>query len=387
MTSPPLEVLWLAGDTFEPLNAGLYKYSKAVADSLAADGVEIRYIGRQRDDAPRPPGWNVLDAQPRHRLVRNIAMGRPLKIAAIAGPDYLRAVHKACVERTPDVVIVDHLRGAAGLAAVPDDIPVVYCSQNHEISVRAAAIDSTSLGLQNLAYRIDGVPMGAWERRLVDRASLVTVIAPDDIERFMVGHDIESDRLQLLPPPYGGEIVRSRSITSSTPRRICIVTDLRWSLKRHNLDDFLEGALPTLRAHGIDVVLAGLGTDDFADDKPGVDGLGFVEDLGALLADCRFGVSFEPRGGGLKMKVLDYVFHRVPVLAGPDDLAGFPLVPRTSALQASTAESLAQQCAEAIDDLDLLERLHDRAFTDCSAEFTGGQIGSRFHHRLRRLVG
>ena len=83
----------------------------------------------------------------------------------------------------------------------------------------------------------------------------------------------------------------------------------------------------------------------------------------------------ERNGGGFKLKVLEYVFNRMPVFALSGSFAGVPLRHNDSVMLFPDHEALARGVLEAIDDLPLLNRLQERAFTVCQNQFDWSSRG------------
>ena len=91
--------------------------------------------------------------------------------------------------------------------------------------------------------------------------------------------------------------------------------------------------------------------------------------------------------GGFKLKGLDYVFNRVPVLAMRVALPGMPLEDGRSIGLFDTHQELAEGVVALIDDFESLNRRHEAAFEACAARFDWQRIGRRLLVALfRRLV-
>jgi polysaccharide biosynthesis protein PslH len=96
---------------------------------------------------------------------------------------------------------------------------------------------------------------------------------------------------------------------------------------------------------------------------------GTVDRIEEHMAQARIAIVPERSGGGFKIKVLDYVFNRIPVVALAGSIAGTPLRNRESVLLFPNQASLAAGVVRAIDDLEQLNRLQDRAFALCRDAF------------------
>ena len=96
---------------------------------------------------------------------------------------------------------------------------------------------------------------------------------------------------------------------------------------------------------------------------------GTVSDLNRYLDEARIAIVPERNGGGFKLKVLEYVFNRIPVFALSGSFAGVPLIHNDSVMLFPNHAALAQGVIDTIDDVDFLNRLQERAFAVCRDRF------------------
>src|SRR5262249_7256398 len=96
---------------------------------------------------------------------------------------------------------------------------------------------------------------------------------------------------------------------------------------------------------------------------------GTVPDIEPYLDQARIAIVPERNGGGFKLKVLEYVFNRVPVFALNGSFAGVPLLHDESAMLYRDHAALARGVLEAIDDVGRLNRMQEQAFAACSGRF------------------
>jgi len=83
----------------------------------------------------------------------------------------------------------------------------------------------------------------------------------------------------------------------------------------------------------------------------------------------------ERNGGGFKLKVLEYVFNRIPVFALSGSFAGVPLIHNDSVMLFPDHAALAHGVLEAIDDVERLNRLQERAYAACRGRFDWASRG------------
>jgi hypothetical protein len=297
----------------------------------------------------------------------------PVKVVEVWADDYGDAVQEAVESFQPDIVLFDHLRTGAALDSVPGGIPTIYVSQNDEALVKAKMV-SAARGIRKLALWIDTKNIKRFEDRLLRECDGISAISLADVETFRA-------RGTTVPivhtlPNYRGTRRREREIDNTTPRRVAMISTLYWGAKIDNIVMALRGLRPVIEA-GVEVVVFTGGYQPpaaISAEYPTVRFEGYVDDFDTELADCRIGVVYEPVGGGFKMKTLDFIFHRVPLVTGHTSAASLPLTPGHDLEQASSETDLGRVVMSMIDDLDRLNRLQHAAFAACQDLFTGESV-------------
>lgn len=391
-----MRVLWLMNLPPFPTRSGLQRYSLDAARSLARAGATVRVISLDPDGlagaaepADRP---DDLEFQPVPGRIRP----RPLSLASplpamsfFAATSAFRKALSDALASDWDAVVLDHLQTGWAAPLVRRQRPsavLCFLTHNFETRVRAeVAADRAASLPTRLGLRLDAAKVARLERRTAELADLVTGITGDDLREF--------ERLRPgvptleLTPGYTGERVASRELTGDVPRRVVIVGNLAWHVKRANLERFLDAAGATLHDAGVELhVLGGDAPAPWAAElqrrHPAAVVRGHVDDLRAELASARFGLVAEPMGGGFKMKTLDYVFHRVPLAVLQGSIAGLPIAPGDDHLQAPDERALGRAIVEHVDDLDALNRWQERAFERCAGAFDWDERGRRLHDAL-----
>ena len=103
--------------------------------------------------------------------------------------------------------------------------------------------------------------------------------------------------------------------------------------------------------------------------------IGTVPDVTRYMDEARIAIVPERNGGGFKLKVLEYVFNRIPVFALRGSFAGVPLVHGDSVMLYPDHEALARGVLDSIDDVDRLNRLQERAYAACRDRFDWASRG------------
>jgi len=277
-----------------------------------------------------------------------------------------------------DGIVFDGISAGWALPAVlaryagrQDRPRLIYISHNHEESLRAQIAETQPLFLKRQAVRLDAWKVSRLERALVGAVDFVTAITAEDLSLYRQRRT--DKRMGVLTPGYCGRRVHARRISVDVPRRAVIVGSFDWIAKRMNLAEFVDVADPLFAEAQAELQAVGSAEEKFLNQLRNkvvaTSFTGTVPDIEPYLDDARIAIVPERSGGGFKLKVLEYVFNRVPVFALSGSIAGVPLRHGESVMLFPDHAALARGVLEAIDNLDRLNRLQERAYAACRDHF------------------
>ena len=379
-----LRCLWLTAADPAPETNGQYIYSGRLIDAVARAGaaIDVLCVARQGSDRrdgqdDGPVRWWLTDGV-LGRNPRSLLSSLP-NVAYRTATPAMRLRLDALLERERwSAVVVDGISVGWAIRTIRRRFPagsggppIVYVAHNHEESLRSQLARHQRNPALRPLYHADAAKVARLERALVDAADLVTAITPDDRARYLARRP--DKRVLVLSPGYGGPRAPARTITADLPRRVVLVGSFEWIAKRMNIEEFLTAADPVFAAAGIELQVVGAGSANFMRRmrrrSSATTLVGAVESVQPYIDQARIAIVPERTGGGFKLKVLDYVFNRLPIAALKDAVAGVPLRADDSILLYADHRSLALGVSDAIDDLGLLNRLHARAFDACADRF------------------
>ena len=390
-----MHCLWLTLADPDPATNGQLIYSKGLIEAARDAGASLRVIGLARRENPRTVcnllgiDWRLADEQVQSTWRR---LASPVPIVSHRGnaPNMKRLLEQALAERPWDAIVFDSMSSGWALNAVmrhrrqslrPPRL--VYLSHNHEVTV-ARRIVKEARGLRRLTKAVDYVKVRRLERRLVAASDLVTSNTPDDCRRFAAGAKGRS--IVFLPPGYAGPRLEARTIDDSVPRRAILVSSLDWAPKRAAVEAFLADATAMLEREGIGLQVVGEADPTYLEGLrrrfPSVDFVGRVDDVRPYMRQARLALVPDLLGG-FKLKGLDYVFNRLPILAMRVALPGMPLENGTHIGLYDSHPAMADGVVELIDDFPRLNAWQAAAYDACADRFDWLRIG---HHLVQHLA-
>ncbi|SKA20816.1 Glycosyltransferase involved in cell wall bisynthesis [Enhydrobacter aerosaccus] len=391
-----MHCLWITLADPEPATNGQLIYSQGLIEAARSAGASLCVLGLARVERSAPPldrsdlTWRLLPEENRSRWKRLIDT-----LPEVAQRGRFRsmalALEQALAERHWDALIFDSIcagwafdaalrhRARAGSGS-----KIVYIAHNHEVTV-ARRIADASRGLRWLLKEADYLKVMALERRMIARSDLMTSNTPDDCRRFVA--EGLGTPVAFLPPGYGGPRVEARTIGAEVPRRAIVVGSFNWPPKRISLERFLASAAAPLAAAGIELQFVGeveaAYLQSLKSRYPSVDFVGPVDDVRPYMAAARIALVPDLLGG-FKLKGLDYVFNRMPILAMRVALPGMPLVDGHSIGLFDSHDELARSVLALIDDFEALNARQQAAFEACAVRFDWPRIGRHLIGHIKR---
>lgn len=397
-----MRCLWVTLADPEPRHNGQYLYSGGLIDAMGQGGAEMHVLALTRPESPpRIPGqtaangicWWLSDHHPRSSLQSLIS-----PLPHIADRSWTPGLRSALGERLGhgrwDTIVFDGISAGWALDHVLRHFPrrnrrpkLVYVSHNHEASLRQDVARNHENFIKRQVLRYDALKASWLEHRLVEAADLITAITPEDARQYLARRP--DRQVEILTPGYGGSHEACRRITTDTPRRAVIVGSFDWIAKRMNLEQFVAVADPLFAAHGAELQVIGSAEEAFLTrmrrNASATQFTGPVEGVLDFMRDARVALVAERHGGGFKLKVLDYIFNRMPILALSGSVAGVPLRHDDSILLYEDYEALARGVLQVIDDCDRLNQLQDRAYAVCQDQFNWSSRGERLLSAMAAL--
>lgn len=388
-----MRCLWLTLADPEPRHNGQYVYSGGLIDSLAETGSEVEVLGLSRPESARRngtreahvvwwlPGTSLDPVQARWG---SLASSLPHTAYRCRTPAIRHVLDDLLQRDGWDAIVFDGISVGWALGPVLDHYAgrarrpkLIYVSHNHEESLRTQVAESQREFLRRQVVRLDAAKVSRLERDLVESVDYVTAITPEDLRLYQ---PLRGSRpMGVVTPGYCGRKLAERHIGPGQPRRAVIVGSFDWIAKRMNLEEFVEVADPLFAEHGAELMAVGSAEERF------LEGLrrrteasaftGTVPDVTRYMDEARIAIVPERNGGGFKLKVLEYIFNRLPVFALSGSFAGVPLVHGESVMLFPDHEALARGVLDAIDDLDWLNTLQERAFATCRDRFNWSSRG------------
>ncbi|MBJ7332455.1 MAG: glycosyltransferase [Solirubrobacteraceae bacterium] len=392
-----MKLLLLTNEFALPVNAGGVRRQLGLVEALAARH-DVHMLAREREaDTPvelvvelrrrlgapvesfpaRPATWDTGKVATAQRWGRAIRRGAPTWTErALSGELIARARELAPgfdAAITLDDTAHTYVEYAGSLVPfVLDKHNVLAWSRRVEGGLRPSA---------RLEHRL----LAQWEARTVDRAGAVVVTSDDEAERFRGLYGGAPTVVpSCIPPPV------AVAAPADAPPAFVWLGDHRYGPNADGLLRFLRGAWEPLGAAGAQLLIAG--RDPSAEVRelerlPGVEILGFVDDLGALLGRCRGAVAPVWEGAGIKMKTLELMGAGLPLAGTTVSFEGIAVQDGSDGLVADDEAGLGAALRRLVDDPALAARIGEAAHATILRDHTWDSVVGRYDDALREATG
>jgi len=390
-----MRCLWISRYIPFPPNEGAKVYSANLAQSLARSGAFVRFIGFGDTNAvPESAAaleWLAVPGKRRSKALAAFSRW-PVGAAIDATTTYGALLEEQLREHWDAVVLDGYATGwalerclAYRSGRLGHRPVLVHVSHNHEAALWGAmAREARGSPLKRWVLRRNANKVSTLERRIVGSMDLVTTITDED--RRSLGADAGHIRMLTLTPGYNGWVADERRITSATPRRVIIMGSFHWIVKQENIARFVQIADPIFKEHGIELDVVGEMPQALLTAlRPRCRAThfhGFLTDVAPLLRSARIAIVHESIGGGFKLKLLDYIFARVPIATVSQAVAGLSDELQRAMLTNSSQAGLIADIVSHMDRFDELNRMQERAFSLGNEQFQWTVRGEQFRQAI-----
>jgi polysaccharide biosynthesis protein PslH len=391
-----VSILWLGRTMPVPLDAGDRIYSAQLASAVARQGANVVFLGLENPDDRRGTlaqldprvQWSVVPGGPNPRLLA-LRSRLPMVGARFSTKSYRRIIAQILRASDYDAVVFDQYGMSWAVSCVQQvarNRPVlVHVSHDFETRVTdQIARNFTGDRLRRFLLRENARKTRLAEEYLARSTNLLVTLTEEDRTAFNAINP--SLDCIILPPGYAAAKLPTRSLNESVPRRAIIVGSFTWIAKQMNLERLLEAA-SILERNRIELHIIGSVPEPLLSRLrsrfPWVVFRGFVDDLSAEFLKARVALVPEEIGGGFKLKILDYIFSRVPVAALGVALNGIPHQLQSHFMIGNDIQELLATVVTAIDDVDRLDRMQRHAFKLAESMFDWDANGRRLLEALK----
>jgi glycosyltransferase involved in cell wall biosynthesis len=386
-----MRCLWLTLADPEPAVNGGFIYSSGLIRSLAGAGWQVTVLALSRPDGAHRDGerdalgitWRLAPHEPRSKWAALVSP-LPQALSRTRTPALAQMADELVATGGWDAIVFDGNATGWILEAVRRHHregprpALVYASHNHETSLARLIARRQERPSRKALAILDALKVAQHESSLIRTVDLITSNCDDDTAKYRAGW--ADKRVEFVRPGYDWPRTPARTITAATPRRAIVIGNFDWVVKRIDLEAFVDTADPIFAAAGVELQIVGIVDPGLLGRlRPHVRATHFtgrVPDLDEPMNGARMALVID-RYGGFKLKTLDYIFARLPLLGIEGAMPGLPVTAGQGLLDFPSHQALAEGAVAAIDDLPLLNRLQQTAWDQSVGVINWNATGAR----------
>jgi glycosyltransferase involved in cell wall biosynthesis len=399
-----MKILCVVEDFPWPARGGAHLRSQQVITSLAAVGeldlFSLTYPNRP-DPCDLPPDVGVarlevtVSPKPVYSVGRRlgwlVARSLPLEVVA-SQSSALRARFESWVAESYDVVWINRastfeLLGRPDLGRTIVDLVDL---EDQKIRTRLGAMRAQPVigGVRGRIHRQfarlqaerNALRWTRFQRSVARTVDTVVVCSQDDFELA------DFSNSTVVPNGYEPPVHPLGRIKVGDPPIVLFQGGMHYGPNTDGARWFVTEIAPLIRAHLPNVQVRLVGDPDgvvrLLDHPPEVVVVGVVESMEGELARADVAIAPLRYASGTRLKILESLAHRIPVISTTIGAQGLGLEPGRDLLVADDAEGFALACVSALTDLSMRERL----VADGQAAFLEHHQWSNARERIRATV-
>lgn len=218
-------------------------------------------------------------------------------------------------------VHLDHLHMAYYGRMIKENFPhvnVFIREHNVEYTILQRLAVSESNWIKKIMFNLQANRLKEYEEKMLPLFEGVLAITNEDAVR--ISQVVSSNKVCVIPAGVDLEQFPLLSIDmNTTVKRIVSLSSMDWIPNQQGIIWFIEQVLPVILVQQPDVVfvVAGRGTPDWMRkyQSKNVEIYGFIEDANKFLSACHVAVVPLFSGGGMRVKILNYLAWGIPTVS------------------------------------------------------------------------
>lgn len=296
---------------------GAWTYTRGLmkAIDLAWPGSRTECIG-----IPSPTRVGRRYRQTQSVISSALGAALPAKVGFTRTRRMRRRLKSALADRLPDLIIINGSDLLWMLPDCPPGIPVAVVAHNIEHELYSRQIARVAWSPMARVLEKDCRRLRAFEWAAMRRSGRVIFVSEDDCRAAVEA--CPGIQAIVIPPVFDYEPL-PRVVSTHDRLTIGMFADFTWWPNRMSLDWFLREVWPAVSGV-VDLHLLGHGSLRAGQGVRGVTSHGFVRNPRDAFARCDLMIAPIVDGTGVKVKVAEALYNRVPIVATPFAVKGLP---------------------------------------------------------------
>lgn len=283
---------------------------------------------------------------------------QPRSLVDIYSVEMQQAIQEVLKAQDFDLVVVSQWQMMA-YSSFFEDLPTLY--EEIECGVLYEQYAHAVLGLNRIRAGLTWWKQRQFLKRVLSKGQPCTVVS--ERERDLLASITPYSPIHMIP---NGVALTEYAEVHATPEpgSLIFTGSFRYQLNYQAMLWFIERVLPLIQVHVPDVRLTITG-DPAGVSLPrqvGVVQTGFVEDVRSLIARSWASIVPLQVGGGMRLKILEAMALKVPVLSTRKGVEGLNAVENVHVLIGDSPQDFARQTVTLLNDSALRSRIAENAF-------------------------
>lgn len=289
--------------------------TQAFVDALKQAGHKVTLLGYRRpgDGASAPDDYHAARAWPIETelapvrrwvwLARALLTGAPYVCVKFRTRALIRAARALCLERSFDLVLIDHLQ--LGWIADAPFLPARRIGIAHNVEHRILEVQAQEPGngrLKRQTFARDSVLMKKVEADMLRSLEQLWVLTDEERDLMAALEPGATQKIRVMP--LAGQRFAAVPALPDPTIDVAILGSWLWDVNRKGLEWFMGEVAPLLPA-SMRVVVGGKGSEHVPNSSGNVVYAGFVDDAAEFLRSAKVICVPSVIGAGIQLKTIE----------------------------------------------------------------------------------
>jgi len=315
------------------------------------------------------------------QLAKGLLSPLPLAMKRYRAPDLGRSIEKLLRTERFDRAVVDHLTPATYF---PDVAHALLFQHNVETMIWRRRAEHASTPAQRFYMGLQAKRMYRFERQVCREAG--HIVAVSEVDAGLMRDLFGVSRLTVIPTGVNLEFHAPQPTSQSSD--LIFVGSMDWLANVDGVMWFVREALPLIRRRKPDCSLTIAGRKPpreiaaLAAADPRILVTGTVPDVRPYVWGAAASIVPLRIGGGTRLKIYESMAARVPIVSTTIGAEGLEVERGVNIRLADTAEDMAAQCLELLENPAERLRIQANAWELVSSRFRWDRVAARFEEAL-----
>lgn len=277
--------------------------------------------------------------------LRSLVNDKPFVLLKFVDKNMKQLLIESIKKNKYDLVYIDHLQLAVYMDILKEaNCPIYLDQHNCESQIIKRKSEVTKSLIKRTIINMEYKKLKKFEDMIISCVDKVIVLSEEDKKCLVKGLKIDREKFIVIPIPIEADYKKKNGVQNQEVMKIMFLGTLSWFPNAQGIEWFVENVVTALEKHNFKYKLYIVGKDpsenliNKCNENSNIEITGYVNDVNEYIEKCDILVSPIFVGSGMRVKILECIGKRMPVISTTIGAEGIEVENNKSILIANTTE-------------------------------------------------